>query len=172
MITSKTDQRGAAVVAIAAIAALTFPGSASAAERADAKVGVNGNSATVTISVPEPEGDMQCSGPWVHTSATAALIEASPLLDLKNHPEHWFNGPPVHPALGYQSGELGGNVYIHLNKGQTGVANVPVIADGDYVAGIHCVSAVNGGPVSRSLTLEPFTVGSGSGGARGSMFGS
>ncbi|WP_143543121.1 hypothetical protein [Rhodococcus sp. NCIMB 12038] len=172
--TSKLAERGILGVAFAIIAAVALPGSASAAEKAAAEVTVNGNSATVTITVPEPEGDIQCSGPWVHTAATADLIEKSPLLDLANHPEHWLHGAPVHPTLGYRDGEPGGNVYIHLNKGQTGVANIPVIADGDYVAGIHCVSAVNGGPVSTSLTLVPFTVGTGTpgGGTPAPMFGS
>jgi len=70
------------------LAALALPASASGGEQADAKTAVSGNSVTVENTVPEPEGEMQCPGPWVHAAATADLIDKCPLLDLDNHPEN------------------------------------------------------------------------------------
>ncbi|RVW00431.1 hypothetical protein EF834_17440 [Rhodococcus spongiicola] len=145
-------------MALASTAALAIPGTAFAVEAPNVTVATGINTATFTITAPE-SALAGCLGPWIHTEADAIAILNSPTLDVANNPLNWLVGNPVSPITPNGDRNSDGSLnYVYPEPGQTEVAKIPYIADGEYVAGSLCMGW--DGAATWALTQTPFTIGS------------
>ena len=170
-----TARRVSASAAIATALAVVLPATAAAAGLpaadlpADVAIRVEGNTVRATISVhgtvaPARElGATSCSGPWVHTEASANRILNSPDIDLSVNPEYWSMYQPDSPNTAPTAGQQPTPNRLNLDEGQQGEAIIPAVAEGQYVAGVMCGQYENrdGWILVKytSLRLYPITVG-------------
>lgn len=157
-------KRTLAAAAIAApLLALAAPATAPAAALppgAELNVWVDGSNIRGSLSLPEEEpgeiGNTYCTGPWIHTKASAERITNT--LDLDTHPELWF----IHQPDSIHGTDLiwtpGLEPHADIGPGDSIQTVVYLVPDGEYVAGIACADRVEGYGYT-SLTLFPLTVG-------------
>ena len=158
----------AAAVIAAPLLALATPGTGAAADLpAGVEVNVWVDGSTIRGSMSMTTGDPEdateeersrfCTGPWIHTKASAERIDNA--FDLDAQPERWFISQPdsIHGNDALWSGMEKPVTDIYWGK-PTAESALYLAPDGEYVAGFGCGVDINGARYT-SLKLIPLTVG-------------